>query len=551
MIRLSILSEIDQATVNEVSQALRSPGPVHIEMNSPGGSATAGMAIHSMLSARSGVTVEILGLAGSIASIVAMAADDIIIAESGFMMIHKPWSISAGDAEELRKTAGTLDKVEESLVNIYAKRTGQDSDRIRAMMAEETWFNAEEAVEFGFADRIVTGTKAVALADLSRFENVPEALNSILGEGNMDKETKENVTFSKEDIQAMIDASLKAAYDKPLGRKTEPNASISIPAIFARGMKRDGEPLNIGGYFRGVLSGNWKNAEREREIYNAMTTGSEGAGLIPERIAAEIWMELLERNALTQAGAQIVTLAQAGVAVPYESTTPSAAWVAEGTEISDSGGAISNQALTAHKIGFLREVTNEMLQDAPAAADSYIRQQLLNALARGLNAGFLNGTGASNQPTGLFTGTPTYAVDKTGVTLDYDMLMEAYWTIVGNGGIPGNIRAIMPPDAALYLDKAREDTGAGAYLQGSVPVQIPRVVSSEITVTSGTPDSTGVLVGDFSQALRIYSFGPMRLDVDASAAFAKDAITFRLMQRVDLQVAYTDLLQRLDDVNLG
>ena len=424
------------------------------------------------------------------------------------------------------------------------------------MLADETWLTAEEAVETGFADRIVDTGRKAAMVDLSKFEKVPLALQKdhTHREGNeMDEETKvqDAPTLDENKIKAMVEDAVKAATDKPAGRKVEPTTAKAAPAIFAKGMKRDGDRLNVGGYFRGVLKGNWTGAEREREIHNAMTTGGDGSGLIPDRIASEIWMDLLERNALTQAGTPIITLAQAGVSVPYEKTAPSAAWVGEGAAISDSGGEIDNTALTAHKIAFLREVSNEMLQDAPAAADAYIRQQLLNALARGLNTGFLNGTGADNQPTGLLVGSPAHAADKSGTNLSYDELMSAYWDIVGNGGTPGNVRAIMPPAAAKYLDAIRADSGAGEYLQGTVPTEVPRVVTSEIAVASGSPDSTTVLVGDFSQAVKIYSFGGMRLDVDASSAFGKDAVTFRLTQRVDLQVAYSDLLQRLDSIELG
>lgn len=550
--------EITQETVEEIAEALRTPGALTLELNSPGGDVMAGMAIHSMLSARrQDVTIEVIGLAGSIASVIALAGRELVMHAGTYLMIHKPWSLSIGDAEELRKTGDILDKIESQLVEIYASASGLAPEEIRRMLSEETWLTAEEAEEMGFADRTVDTGRKAAMVDLSRFQSVPLALQKdhTHREGNeMDEKTQvqDAPTLDENKIKAMVEDAVKAATDKPTGRKVEPGPAKPAPAIFARGMKRDADPLNFGAYFRGALSGNWKNADREREIYNAtMTTGGDGSGLIPDRIAAEIWMELLERNALTQAGTPIITLAQAGVSVPFEATAPTAAWVAEGAAISDSGGSIDNQALTAHKIAFLREVSNEMLTDAPAAADVYIRQQMLNALARGLNTGFLNGTGASSEPTGLLTGTPGYGVDKTGVNLSYDELMAAYWDIVGNGGTPGNVRAIMAPAAAKYLDAIRADAGAGEYLQGTVPTEVPRVVTSEIAVTSGTPDSTQVLVGDFSQAVKVYSFGSMRLDVDASSAFAKDAITFRLTQRVDLQVAYSDLLQRLDDIELG
>jgi ATP-dependent Clp protease, protease subunit len=542
--------EITPETVEETAEALRTPGALTLEINSPGGDVMAGMAIHSMLAARrEDVRVEVVGLAGSVASVVALAGRELVMHAGTYLMIHKPWSLSIGDADELRKTGDILDKVESQLVDIYAKASGMDPERIRDLMADETWLTAEEAVNAGFATRTVDTGRKAAMVDLTKFENVPQALKNSLSQGgdDMDEQTKVYAP-TKDEIQALVADAVKAATDKPTGRKVEPTTAKSSPAILARGMKRDGDPLNIGGYFRGTLSGNWKGADREREIYNAMTTTGDGSGIIPDRIASEIWMQLLEANAVTAAGAPVIQLPTAGVSVPLEDTAPSAAWYNEGEEIVDSGGVIDNQALAAHKIGFLREVSNELLQDAPAAADSYIRSMLLNALSRGLNAGFLNGNTAK-EPTGLLTGTPAYA-DDTGGALSHDKLMAAAYQVIGAGGNPENVRAIMAPAAAAFLDKIRADAGAGDYLSGSVPTPVQRVLSDAVAVTSGTPDTSQVLIGDFSQAVKVYSFGGMRLAIDQSAAFAKDSVTFRLTQRVDLQVAYPSLLVRLDDVEL-
>jgi HK97 family phage major capsid protein/ATP-dependent Clp endopeptidase proteolytic subunit ClpP len=545
--------EITPETVEEMAEALRTPGALTLEINSPGGDVMAGMSVHSVLAARrEDVTVEVIGLAGSIASVIALAGRELVMHAGTYLMLHKPWSFTVGDAEELRKTGEILDKIEGQLIEIYASASGQDPEVIRSLISKETWLSADEAVQLGFADRVLDTGRKVAMLDLSRFENVPLALKNSLSQGDdMDETTKVQDAPTKDEIMAMVTEAVKAATDKPTGRKVEPTTAKAAPAILARGMKRDGDPLNIGGYFRGVFSGNWKGADREREIHNAMTSTGDGSGIIPDRIASEIWLQLLEVSALNAAGAPVIQLPAAGVSVPFEGTAPSAAWYNEGEEIVDSGGAIDNAALTAYKIGFLREVSNELLQDAPAAADSYIRSMLLNALSRGLSDGFLNGSTAK-EPTGLLTGTPGYE-DTTGGALSHDAIMAAAYRVIGAGGNPANVRAIMAPAAATFLDQIRENDGQtseGGYLAGSVPVQVQRVLSDAVAVTAGTPDTSQVLVGDFSQAVRVYSFGGMKLAVDPSAAFGRDSVTFRLTQRVDLQVAYPSLLVRLDDVEL-
>ena len=124
-----------------------------VRINSPGGAVSDGIAIYNALKehpARIEVLVE--GLAASIASVIAMAGDRIRMGEGALMMIHNPWTLAIGDADDLRKTAETLDKHTDVLVDIYARRTGRPRDEIAAMLDAETWMTGPEAVEKGFAD---------------------------------------------------------------------------------------------------------------------------------------------------------------------------------------------------------------------------------------------------------------------------------------------------------------------------------------------------------------------------------------------------------------
>src|SRR5690606_38361761 len=120
------------------------------------------------------------GLAASMASVIAMAGHEIIMADSALMMIHKPWDAAIGNADELRKDAAKLDKVEAQLIGIYAKRTGLDSGTIADMLDAETWMDAAEAIERGFATRTITPMNLAAMADVSAcgFRNVPDRLRN-------------------------------------------------------------------------------------------------------------------------------------------------------------------------------------------------------------------------------------------------------------------------------------------------------------------------------------------------------------------------------------
>jgi ATP-dependent Clp endopeptidase proteolytic subunit ClpP len=147
---------------------------INLRINSPGGSVFDGLAIYNFLKEQD-VTVQVDGLAASIASIIAMAGKEVRIASNGFLMIHNPWGGAMGDSEEMRQTADLLDKIRDSLVGTYAKKTGKDAETIKRWMDEETWFSAEEAKENGFVDTI---TDEVAFsASVRSFKKAPAILN--------------------------------------------------------------------------------------------------------------------------------------------------------------------------------------------------------------------------------------------------------------------------------------------------------------------------------------------------------------------------------------
>lgn len=172
-------------TANDFVRDLKaiSADTIHLRINSPGGSVFDGLAIHNALKAHPAhIVVHIDGLAASIASVIALAADEVRIAPTAFFMIHNAWTFAIGDAKELRKTADTLEKVGGSLVETYIAATGKPRSQIVAWMNEETWFTAAEALEHGFAtaldepDDDEDVIAAVARFDLSVFRRVPPAL---------------------------------------------------------------------------------------------------------------------------------------------------------------------------------------------------------------------------------------------------------------------------------------------------------------------------------------------------------------------------------------
>jgi ATP-dependent protease ClpP protease subunit len=128
------------------------------------------------------ITAKIDGVAASAGSVIALAADTVEIAEGGFYMIHKGWTFMMGNADDLRTTAGLLDKVDRAMIADYVAKSGKTAEQVETWMKAETWFSAEEAVEAGFADAVMPTTaakkaKAQAKAfNLAAYANAPQAL---------------------------------------------------------------------------------------------------------------------------------------------------------------------------------------------------------------------------------------------------------------------------------------------------------------------------------------------------------------------------------------
>lgn len=146
-------------TAKRVAAALRALGDqdVVVNINSPGGDYFEGLAIYNLLREHKGqVTVKILGIAASAASVIAMAGDEVQIARAGFLMIHNAWVTTAGDRHQLRDTADWLEPFDATAADIYAIRTGLKSPDLAVMLDKETWIGGNEAVEKGFADALLS-----------------------------------------------------------------------------------------------------------------------------------------------------------------------------------------------------------------------------------------------------------------------------------------------------------------------------------------------------------------------------------------------------------
>lgn len=164
---------------NEVTK-LGQVDTINLHINSPGGSVFDGVAIYNTLKNHPArVEVDIDGIAASIASVIAMAGDEIRMASNALVMIHDPYGMSMGNAGDMRKTADLLDQIKGVIVNTYAKRTGRPDAEIAKLMSDETWMTANEAVDLGFADATTEDQRIAACYGtvFESFKHVPPSLS--------------------------------------------------------------------------------------------------------------------------------------------------------------------------------------------------------------------------------------------------------------------------------------------------------------------------------------------------------------------------------------
>ena len=215
--------------------------PINLRINSLGGDVFDGMAMYNVIKRREAkTTVYIEGIAASIATIISLGADEVVMAENSLFMIHNAWGGTMGEAKDMRKTADTLEKITGELTDIYRKKTGLSYDALAEMMDEETWLNANEALEMGFIDTISDSIKVAAKYDVSKFKNITQEeiqnkLSININNKKMTNELKEwfnnkveeIVTAVKGDVRVSADVAEQTAITVNLGDNDEIKNKIS------------------------------------------------------------------------------------------------------------------------------------------------------------------------------------------------------------------------------------------------------------------------------------------------------------------------------------
>jgi len=211
--------------------AVKTP-KIKVSIGSPGGDVFAGLAIYNMLrgaaAAGKEIESEVVGVAASAASLILMAGDKRTAPKNTFVMVHNPWGVTMGNADEMRETADVLDKIGNSMKATYVERTGQPENAISAMLAVDTWMTADEALASGFITEVTDAVQAHASFDMAKAD-LPEHIKAVY---NCIKPAPAAKT--PEEIQAEADA---LAEQERLAAEARRAASPDAAAVHALAVK--------------------------------------------------------------------------------------------------------------------------------------------------------------------------------------------------------------------------------------------------------------------------------------------------------------------------
>lgn len=197
-------SDVDAySLVNELS-ALEGVNNINVYINSYGGEVAEGLAIYNALKRHTAkVTTICDGFACSIASVIFMAGDERVMNGSSLLMIHNPWTYTAGNAEELRKEADDLDKIAEASYSAYLDSVNIDRDQLKELLDAETWLTPAEALEMGFATIIKSDAKTNHASQSARKAIIERLLRQMtaetVAEPQCEEETSEPIETTEEE----------------------------------------------------------------------------------------------------------------------------------------------------------------------------------------------------------------------------------------------------------------------------------------------------------------------------------------------------------------
>lgn len=592
---------------------------IDLRINSPGGVVFEGAAIYNALKRHGAkVTSYIDGLAASIAGVVALAGERVVMAENALFMIHNPWAMCVGDAGEMRKTAEILDKVRATIMNAYMEKSGMGEEELMAAMDAETWYSATEAKAAGFADEVEGRADMAACAkwDMKAlgYRRAPEFLK---GDEEIHNETKpqrgeekkEDTAMNEQmeqapskgaEVKAMVNSDaakvveLAMAHgfgDRATGwlsegksveqvakeildmKRSMPLASPApdVPRLtdkeqrrysLARAIHRAALAREGSGRFDGFEAE--VSAEIERKL--PATYKPQGGFFVPLTIKSALdtqtatkgaeavfkeqgeLIELLRNTAvITRLGATMLTGLSSPIDFPKHTGAMTIYWVGENpaVNVNESDISLGIVTLSPKTCQGTTSYSRQLLAQESIGIENLVRNDFIIGHALGWDRAALHGSGAANEPTGLYNVAGVNAIAMGGVPT-FGKLVDMGTEVAVDNALFGNLGWVTTPGMAGKLMQTLVASAAGSamiwqgsHLAGSM-AGFSAIASNQVKADMGVGlDEHGMIFGNWSDLI-IGMWGVVELIVDPYAKKKRGMIEVTSFQMVGMCVRHPE-----------
>lgn len=576
-----------------------------VRINSPGGSVFEGQAIYSQLkNHKAEKIVHIDGLAASIASVIAMSGDLIVMPENATMMIHDPTGMVVGTSEDMLKMAEALDTIKLGIIAAYRDKTGLSDEKISSLMSAETWMSAEDALKYGFADHIAEPMKMAASYDLSKFnfKNIPRNLGginmkcSICGTELLqdrkcptchDKNYRKDMYAERERVQACMamgkefrctdlaneaivegwsEDQLRTEILKQIKAKS-PSSGPSFSTIGNPFPVNDGKPFgNFGEQLQAVVKSarTGHTDQRLLEITNAAAGMSEAVpsegGFVVQSDFTTALLEKANETAVLAPLCYRVPVSGSGLKAPVIDETSRATgsrlggvqayWTAEATEVTAKKPKLAMLELSLKKLMGVSYATDELLEDQ-VALEAVITRGFTEEIGFLLDAAIVSGSGAG-QPLGILNADCLVTVSKETGQIADTIVAENVINMYSRMHRTGKIKAVWLVNSECWpqLFQLSMTFGASSYplfmppgglSQSPYGTLFGRPVI-EVEQASALGDKGDIVFADLTQYLLIDKASGINTAVSIHVKFLTDETAFRFTYRCDGQPIWKSAL---------
>jgi HK97 family phage major capsid protein/ATP-dependent Clp endopeptidase proteolytic subunit ClpP len=554
-----------------------------VRINSPGGSVFEGLAIYNQLKGhRAEKEVHIDGIAASIASVIAMSGDRVIMPSNALMMVHDPSGLAMGTAEDMRKMAEALDKIKTGIITAYQSKTGLDKKDIADLMSEETWMTAEDALAYGFVDNVEEAVKMAASFDLDKFnfKKIPKGITNMLPlkphqtDAALERERVTDLLAVGREFncaalaeQYVVDGGsvdgLREEILQQIKAKGRPSPG---PLMVSASPANEGQPFrNLGEQLAAVAKSTRQSVVDPRlmQITNAATGAnegfpSEGGFLVQQDFSSELLKRAYETGLLASRcrripvsgnGLNINTVEESSRATGSRWGGVQCYWTEEAGTGTPKKPKFGRMELKLRKLMGIAYATDELLEDT-TALDAVFSQAFQEEIGFMLDDAIVRGTGVGH-PLGILNSDALITVSKetgqlakTVVTENILNMWARLWARSEQSAVWFINRDVLPQ---LYGMQVTLGTGGAPLfmppggLSGSpYSTLLGRpIISIEQCETLGTVGD--IVLADLSQYLLIDK-GGISTAVSIHVAFLTDEQAFRFTLRVDGQPTWKEPL---------